>query len=1207
MTDVELNDGLSISRSSTKVEITDDAVLTYNTSKDTPMEVSDTSNFTLVNRDDLNLAQGYVPDWLQGVLDEFKGTINLSNDTLANSINDALRQLDEGVTETIVQIRNEADARDIDVQGQLTTLNGNLAGAISIMDTHVTADQASTISINAVESAFDGSNGSAESWILDRTKTMSDNISAMSEDITAIGSQFTALNGSKAEATIVTKFFNEAGINQDGSLKAGAGKFFELDAKTDEIHASLVTVDGIFVGANYWDGESDPLPGQLRVGTDGFIDVYIGGITGWVKSEKTPEIVQQLHDEAALSIVDLQEQLDGKVGTLYDIGKPMYTASDFNAEYLSTSTSSGSLVSGSLVYDTAHNYAYKYLGDDISDVDLTLKVFATDPEWERVFKNNNPEADWIANNTEPLNESNMYYDRSSGIAYRYTKVPDVEHAYQWVEIRDDGITNALAKANEAKEAAATKNRVFPQAEAPTGDDLVEGDMWIPSDDIDTYKAGITYYYHNENGSVSWIRADNYVGKDEMISILDAANYIGTATVDGQSLVDYVADPANTGLDKMAFVFSGGDHLDSDTYNGSTPETGDIYIENSLPVNGSVEITRTFRKTDDGWTEISNNAGLTKLVDKVDYKRAVYNTNDEPAGTAEVPLENGDLWITSDGLVKAWMNDAWKDTDNRESRRKTTTYYQNTAPEGTADEPLANGDMWIPTEDVSTYKANRLYFYDKPNATWERRDSYMDLESLQDTLQSDNFMKNLVIDNVAGQPVKFSEYITNEVNTGTDRVMVVMSGADHLDENTYSSAPENGDLYMEHKPVGYKTVLSIYRKIDDGWEKLSSNSNMLTELEDAIDSKTKIFTTSYEPDDGMEVGDIWINAVTKVSKIYYDGKWVDITNKDAVAGFKYATNALSDHVMTIAEKVQFGKELDRINEVITEQKTAEDKLIELRGSSLTTDPTYKYEISAFRHRAQDSIDALTSYYTNVLNIYVLSDDTDLGDSTVSESIVLLKDAYSKISDYKSKIAEELANQIDTSVPREIVSAVGEPTTNLKKPIGTLFTSTTLYYDADGNRPKVWLMEATGWRALTLEEAGNMDIKWAGGSSKIIKGPNGEITGWEFSDGSNKQSEFKIAADRFMVSNGNKSSGQIFEVDVDTGKVTINGSLSVNGINDSGLLTTSTTISGDQIESGNIKSNEHAGSENRVTEIDLEHGTITIRDTNGNIRVKIGKLG
>ena len=42
-------------------------------------------------------------------------------------------------------------------------------------------------------------------------------------------------------------------------------------------------------------------------------------------------------------------------------------------------------------------------------------------------------------------------------------------------------------------------------------------------------------------------------------------------------------------------------------------------------------------------------------------------------------------------------------------------------------------------------------------------------------------------------------------------------------------------------------------------------------------------------------------------------------------------------------------------------------------------------------------------------------------------------------------------------------------------------------------------------------------WAGGASKLVTGPNGEVTGWSFADGSNVESTFSINAENFYVQN------------------------------------------------------------------------------------------
>jgi len=58
---------------------------------------------------------------------------------------------------------------------------------------------------------------------------------------------------------------------------------------------------------------------------------------------------------------------------------------------------------------------------------------------------------------------------------------------------------------------------------------------------------------------------------------------------------------------------------------------------------------------------------------------------------------------------------------------------------------------------------------------------------------------------------------------------------------------------------------------------------------------------------------------------------------------------------------------------------------------------------------------------------------------------------------------------------------------------------------------------GWVLVT--GAGDTDAGWSAGTSRLVSGSDGSITGWSFGDGSALSSEFKIQADKFTISSSN----------------------------------------------------------------------------------------
>jgi len=61
----------------------------------------------------------------------------------------------------------------------------------------------------------------------------------------------------------------------------------------------------------------------------------------------------------------------------------------------------------------------------------------------------------------------------------------------------------------------------------------------------------------------------------------------------------------------------------------------------------------------------------------------------------------------------------------------------------------------------------------------------------------------------------------------------------------------------------------------------------------------------------------------------------------------------------------------------------------------------------------------------------------------------------------------------------------------------------------------------------------NIVWAGAASSLLTGPNGEVTGWSYADGSGEQSTFAISADKFYIQDGSNAANVPFSIDATNG--------------------------------------------------------------------------
>ena len=92
---------------------------------------------------------------------------------------------------------------------------------------------------------------------------------------------------------------------------------------------------------------------------------------------------------------------------------------------------------------------------------------------------NLPASEWTTSGEKNKHIGDLYYDRSTGYAYRFYY--DSENlVYGWVKITDSDVTEALALANAASDTADSKRRVFTSQPIPPYDN---GDLWINNQEI----------------------------------------------------------------------------------------------------------------------------------------------------------------------------------------------------------------------------------------------------------------------------------------------------------------------------------------------------------------------------------------------------------------------------------------------------------------------------------------------------------------------------------------------------------------------------------------------------------------------------------------------------------------------------------------------------------------------------------------------------
>ena len=116
---------------------------------------------------------------------------------------------------------------------------------------------------------------------------------------------------------------------------------------------------------------------------------------------------------------------------------------------------------------------------------------------------NYPANEWTTTELKKAHTGDLYYDKSTGIAYRWTN--SIGPMYLWVKIEDKQVQQALTDASRAQSTADGKIRCFSAQPYPPYE---VGDLWVQGDSGD-----ILYCQHDrESGSYvasDWVRASKY--------------------------------------------------------------------------------------------------------------------------------------------------------------------------------------------------------------------------------------------------------------------------------------------------------------------------------------------------------------------------------------------------------------------------------------------------------------------------------------------------------------------------------------------------------------------------------------------------------------------------------------------------------------------------------------------------------------------------
>lgn len=353
---------------------------------------------------------------------------------------------------------------------------------------------------------------------------------------------------------------------------------------------------------------------------------------------------------------------------------------------------------------------------------------------------NLPAVDWNTSELKKIHIGDLYYDQTTGYAYRFTKYNDDVTPYRWNRIKDNDIVAALDAANRAQATADGKMKVFYGDTKPTNYHV--GDMWVNATlegkfNNDIARAVATSEVFNAD---DWVLASRYS---------EAIATIQKWTNEYETKFGNLVDEVKQQKDQSIVVWYYGYEPTVDNIPANTWNTDDLRSEHIGDIFYDIENNHSYRWTGTAWVQIKD-ADFDKAMkaakdaddkagaagDLADSKRRIFYS----ATTPTEPFDKGDLWIKQvDDKTETWVYNGtdWVKSDDKDLADfsntineelsgikgqldgKAETWYQVNDPSTNwTDKASHEGDIWYNTNNGTTNYWN--------GSAWEQMDIPKDI-------------------------------------------------------------------------------------------------------------------------------------------------------------------------------------------------------------------------------------------------------------------------------------------------------------------------------------------------------------------------------------------------------------------------------------------------------------------------------------------------
>lgn len=321
---------------------------------------------------------------------------------------------------------------------------------------------------------------------------------------------------------------------------------------------------------------------------------------------------------------------------------------------------------------------------------------------------NLPAVDWNTSELKKIHIGDLYYDQTTGYAYRFTKYNDDVNPYRWNRIKDNDIVSALDAANRAQITADGKMKVFYGETKPTNYQV--GDMWVNATLEGKFNNDIARAVADNKTSFNandWVLASRY--SEAIATIQKWTNEYETKF---SNLVDEVKQQKDQSIVVWYYDYEPTvDNAPANTWNTDelrSEHIGDIFYD--------IKNNHSYRWTGTTWIQIKD-ADFNEAMkaakaaddkagaagDLADSKRRIFYSDTTPTE----PFDKGDLWIKRVGdKTEVWV---YNGTDWVKSDDKALNDFKNAINEelaGIKGQLDGKAETWYQVDDPSTDWTNK---------------------------------------------------------------------------------------------------------------------------------------------------------------------------------------------------------------------------------------------------------------------------------------------------------------------------------------------------------------------------------------------------------------------------------------------------------------------------------------------------------------------